>query len=240
MPHPILNHRLGASGYPNIGAALTGAATQCGSIADNASLSGGANLDFTLAAWVYPVTVSGNHGIMTKGNAAPNFEQIIWQSGSTSWKYTVSANGTAATAVTQTVPAPVLNTWFFVAGVYDGTNAKLSINATAFATAAFSTDIFNGTERFSIGSSDQGLVTWNGVLDCLGFWSSTRGNGGALSLAQIATLYNSGVGMAYRDLPPDMKTSLVSYWNMDGNLNDSHGTNHLTNNASVGFGAGKR
>ena len=58
----------------------------------------------------------------------------------------------------------------------------------------------------------------------------------ALTLAEVESLYNSGIGKRYADLTTAEKISLISYWNMDetaGTRYDAHGANDLTDTNTV-------
>ena len=82
----------------------------------------------------------------------------------------------------------------------------------------------NSTHSVDIGGYESLSYYLNGSMDSLGFWNK------ALSAAEVASLYNSGVGKTYSDLTTGEKTGLVSFWNFNeegGKRYDSHGTNHL-------------
>jgi hypothetical protein len=58
-----------------------------------------------------------------------------------------------------------------------------------------------------------------------------------LASDERTSLFASGNGLKYADLPAGLLTGLVSYWNLDevsGVRYDSHGTNDLTDNNTVG------
>lgn len=240
MPNPIrTRRRLPLGGYPNLAGDFSG--TKSASIVDNASLSMGAGLDMSVAAWMWLNANGASMNGVSKANVSGQYEWLLWFAAASTFRFQVSANGTTFTIVNATLfGLPPVNTWNFVVATYDGTNISVSVNAGTQNQTAFSTDVFNGTDAFTLGRADAGLPNMNGRQDCPAFWKSARGAGGALSTAKIAKLYKAGVGMAYRDLDSDLKTGLVSWYNLDGDLQDSHGTNHLTNNNSLGFASGKR
>lgn len=242
--NPIRRRRLGGNLYPNIAAQLTAASSRFWSLASNSSVQMGANIDCTIAGWVYPTSFPAGFPVLfIKNQGAPNIEYAaIVDAAQTRFFVQVSPGGTATGLATVTTPTGSLTAgaWSFVVFRYDGTNISASVNNAALTNTAFSGDIFAGTSRFALGSNDSGNNYLNGLLDSFGVWRSTRGGGGALTTAQITKLYKADIGMAYRDLDADLKTALVAWWNFDGNGNDSQGANNLTNNAGITFVAGKR
>jgi len=125
-------------------------------------------------------------------------------------------------------------TWIFVSFGFNGTHAFLNVNNTQRATIV-SSGVYQSTGALTVG----GALSWNeyssSVIGLVGFWKRN------LTSDERTFLYNNGTGRLYADLPTDFKTSLVSYWNLietSGTRNDSHGTNHLTDNNTVGYAAG--
>lgn len=227
---------------PGLAAQFVAASTQYASIADNATLSMGAGLDCTVAAWI-ALSAVGTQNVISKYKTVGQLEQLLFYVSGTGFRYQVTSGGTSATSVNVTATTfgiPAIGAFNFVVGSYNGTNLRISVNDGPVQTTAFSADIFNGTDDFTFGRNDAALAYFGGRLDCVGFWKSARGVGGALTAAQITTLYKSGVGMAYRDLPADLKTNLISYWDCDSNFNDSHGANHLVPVNNPTFTTGKR
>jgi hypothetical protein len=81
--------------------------------------------------------------------------------------------------------------------------------------------------------------SYHGRLQYWGKWDRV------LSDAECVALYNSGQGLKYAELSAGVKTSLVSYWDLDeagpGTRLDKHGTNHLSDVAgNVGTATGLR
>jgi Concanavalin A-like lectin/glucanases superfamily len=85
--------------------------------------------------------------------------------------------------------AASLGTWYHVAGGWDGTNIKLSVNAGTFVTAAWSTPMRNGGDNFKLGYEAQSL---DGKMDEFGFWISR-----SLTQTEIGQLYNNGAGLPF-------------------------------------------
>lgn len=90
---------------------------------------------------------------------------------------------------------------------------------------------WDGAPDFQLGGA---RVIWGAADDQrgpTGLWER------AFSTNEVLGIFNSGSGKSYADLTAAEKVGLVSYWNLDevsGQRNDSHGTNHLTDNNTVG------
>lgn len=72
---------------------------------------------------------------------------------------------------------------------------------------------------------------YDGLMGRIGLWHR------ALTSDERASLFNRGNGKTYEDLTAAEKTGLVSYWKLDetsGVRYDSHGSNDLTDNNTVG------
>ena len=70
-----------------------------------------------------------------------------------------------------------------------------------------------------IGSStEDGTTFWNGYICNVGVWSEV------LTQAQIKSIMNKN----YAGLTSSETTSLVSWWNLSADANDSHGSNNGT------------
>lgn len=123
------------------------------------------------------------------------------------------------------------NQWHLIVFQQSGTTSKVSIDGQAFLTKAGNTPPANGSYLLKLGQAFSALYAIDGDQACAGFWDA------AIDDAAVASLYNSGNAPKYADLSTGLKTSLVSYWDMDeasGVRYDSHGSNDLTDNNTVG------
>jgi len=94
-----------------------------------------------------------------------------------------------------------LDTWHHIVFVYDGTDIRAYVNNVATVTVGSNdgTGSIDIADRFSIGPDGDGEGVSNSDIvlgmDETGIWNR------ALSVSEIADLYNSGNGNAYRPLP---------------------------------------
>jgi hypothetical protein len=85
--------------------------------------------------------------------------------------------------------AATTGSWYFVAGGWDGTQIKLSINGAPFVTAPYSTPMTNGGDNFKLGYEADSL---DGSMDEFGFWI-----GRCLTQVEVGQLYNNGAGLPF-------------------------------------------
>jgi RHS repeat-associated protein len=67
----------------------------------------------------------------------------------------------------------------------------IQVNNGAVNNVAYSSGVFHGNLAFAIGGRSDGVATFNGRIDEVGFWKRV------LSPAEISALYNAGVGCQY-------------------------------------------
>ena len=126
--------------------------------------------------------------------------------------------------------------WHFVVWGHDSSTGKLflSINGESkIISAGINTGQDLATGGFIwIGRDSTNIPQYyTGNAGLIGAWNI------ALDNATITSLFNAGVGKFYTDLTVAEKVGLVSFWNLDeaaGNRLDSHGTNNLIDNNTVG------
>jgi hypothetical protein len=246
MPNPILNRRCAGNPYPMVGLVNANSTSNYAEMNDTTGLSIGAGLDMTIACWYYPLAVATDTDALVSKWAASNNEYALQMNATSNFTMTATNNGTTSVVATATTFGSVAaNAWYFVVGQYDFANTRLQISVNAGAantSAALATGVFDGTAPFRVGLLGTGFNPMNGVIDCVGIWKSASTAGGLLTAAQITTLYNNGVGMAYRDLPTSLSSTalLQAWWDFDNNLIDRTGVHTLSRNGNIGFTAGKR
>jgi hypothetical protein len=110
------------------------------------------------------------------------------------------------------------NTWYFGAGVYDGTTLKFYLGQSDLRTLDVNSQNCSGTIQNSLGELWIGADPANpysnraftGAIDDVRIFNK------ALSVAEINQIYNA----------ESLTDGLVGWWNLDGNGNDSSGLGH--------------
>jgi hypothetical protein len=227
---------MGVGGYPNIGAQFTAASSQYATIADNTSLSTG-DIDFTLACWAWTDTTGTAKFLIGKSGVAGNREFFL-QFGTTNiFTFGVYYDGTSfASRTGATFGSLALSTWAYCVCWHDSVANTLNVqvNDGAVDSVGHALGGFDSTAAVQLGANNGAASFHQGRLDTPAMWKRV------LTTAERTRLYNNGTGLAYRDLDAELKTSLISWWDLDGNWSDCHGTNHLTPTNGPTFVAGKR
>ena len=165
----------------------------------------------TISAWVY-VTADANHKIIFDSRDANN-DGILLKF-NTDEDIVYELNDDDLTTAVQ--PA---NTWIHVAISYDGSTQKLYVNGVLDQSASVSETIsVSSTAYIGARSHTSRADYYNGNICQVGLWSA------ALTQAQVLSV----MAKTYDEFNSDDKTSLVSYWGLDVNANDSHGSNNGT------------
>ena len=199
---------------------------------------------FTAGAWVY-LDSKPSAGTVIIGRNQPTGDNREWalsfNFAADKFRFQCSADGVGQTAVSDDVlGSPSLGTWYYVAGGWDGATIWISTNGGARTTAAFAGPLKNAgaSAVLRVGANGNNTAYHDGRMQSVSYWNSS------LSTTGVVTAYNYGTPLSYVQLPTSLLSaaSLVSYWNLDeasGTRNDSHSTNHLTDNNTVTNAAGK-
>ena len=199
--------------------------------ADNADLSHG-NIDFSYSLWLYFDTVDAYQEILKKwSGSGENREAVLFMQSSGKLRWDTSPDGTSS-GVTNLVWDTALSTgkWYHVYLEHDATSnhTGISVNNGAMTTASAASGVYDSNANWQFSNSSS---AYNGRMARVGFWKRL------LTATERTKMYNDDVGLAYASLDSTLKTSLISYWDLDeanGNATDSH-TNayHLTDTNSV-------
>jgi hypothetical protein len=85
-------------------------------------------------------------------------------------------------------------TWYFIAGGWDGTNIKISVNGGPYATTAFAGPVApTGNIPFTIGLEIGSGGGWLGQIDEVAIWIGRND----LSISEVQQLYNNGAGLPF-------------------------------------------
>jgi len=177
-----------AAGKLGNAAAFVGSSSQRLTKTSNAGLQTG-NIDFTVAAWVYPESVTGTQCIIAKtdedtGNAN-GYEYMLYLNGN---KISLLvANGAAGIQVLTSDATVSVNTWYYVEGYHDDAGTLgVAINTTVKTAARTTTPVANTTSLRFGGVPSKYYLT--GRVDDAGFWKRL------FTTNERTALYNSGNG----------------------------------------------
>ena len=192
-------------------------------IGNQSNLSFGTG-SFSVACWVNSHQTGTSSFILGKGSSTSTASSVgyalyLGNSG-TDWVFSVG-DGTDYELVETTV-AQNANQWYYLCGTFDGSlkQLKLYVDGALIETDA-DTDIgdIDNSDAFDIGRLDASTGNdWNGYICNVGVWSAV------LTQAQIKSI----MWKQHADLSTTEKTNLVSFWNLDTDANDSHGSNNGT------------
>ncbi len=135
----------------------------------------------TVAAWVYPTSLTGGRTIVDTDNNGGSF---------VGWVFTVKSNGQlwfwpASGKDKFSTGTISINTWSHIVATYDGTNVSFYINGVLDSTQAMQTPQDNIT-TFAIGNDSWTGNYWAGSLDDVRLYSR------ALSANEVQALYVQG------------------------------------------------
>lgn len=165
-------------------------------IADNADVSFGTGVSWTIIAWVKAESQPFTAMIVGKDGAATDGEIWLFYSGAAS-RYRVrmwaaSGYGTETAISADTFGAPGTGAWHMIAVTNtSGGNLCISVNAGGQDCTATS-GIYDSTGAFNIGVGRAVYGQfWDGLIGPVVLWKR------ALSAGDITSVYNSGAGMTY-------------------------------------------
>lgn len=172
--------------------------------------------EFTVTFWMYPTAVGGNNPagkgsatlVIANGNpgdgGGANWWFEFWNGGNFEFK---SCQAGCAAATT---PVNKPNEWYFIAGIYNGTEYELYIDAT-----------FKSKGPNKVGAPEKGLLIgsglcpaghgcdggyFKGIIDDVAMFS------GILSEADLKTLMDEGVGKVLGVAPVEPMGKLTTTW----------------------------
>jgi hypothetical protein len=125
--------------------------------------------DFTVEAWVNPISVSAAGMIANKGDTTTN--NLEWRlrldsAGVITFVYTTAGTSGTSTTLTSTATIPV-NIWSHVAFCRANNNYFMFINGVLVLSGTLSATIYTGTSNLSIGATLVPSQALNGYVDDL-------------------------------------------------------------------------
>ena len=180
----------------------------------------------TLSVWVYPLLGSKNQGLFYKGDLSGSHGPYqMWLTNAAIPKVKVNiGTGTTTTSTSELS----LNNWHHVVLTYNkdaggSDEGKIYINGVHDKDINYSTAMTTDSNNLHLGQyHTDNTNEFQGYMCNAAIWSR------ALSSAEI----NSIMYKQYADLTSSESTSLVSWWPLQGNANDSVGTNNGTDDGT--------
>lgn len=186
-------------GYKGKAINFVSTSSQYLSATDNAAISLG-NTSFTLQAWVYLSSISGDSPIISKVDdhltpTATTYEYFVrWQSNVSFDFYMRQSADDALKSVSTSGIVPAVNTWHFMVAWYDSSAQTMNLqvdNGRVFTTTGV-TPAADGGSTLRLGSAFTGLFDkMNGRLDDVRIYKYVR------SGAQKAYDYNRGLPLSW-------------------------------------------
>ncbi|MDP3722930.1 MAG: LamG-like jellyroll fold domain-containing protein [Candidatus Omnitrophota bacterium] len=199
-PNDLADHNTvtQAAGKKGNAALFTAANNESLSIPDNAALSMGAEVDFTIAAWVYLADDVGQKVIVAKRDliSTPGIAYQIARSASVNvWRLNVGNNVASAVAEVST-SGDLSGAWHFVVGWHDAVanTINLQVDEGSVSSTSYSSGSYDDTNPFILGNATTGTdegVGMGGRIDEVGIWKRV------LTTQERTDLYNNGAGNTY-------------------------------------------
>jgi hypothetical protein len=204
------------------GAALFTGTTQYLSFPDG-------DIGYTFGGWFLVSDMTRRHMLISKGD-----EYYVEYSFNTG-RFRLLVDNTHQ-VLAGNLGQPSLSQWYFIVCWHDpaANLICIQINDGGVDSAAYpgGSPIYNS--GFNVGAYEGGL-TLDGKADSVFFYKRL------LSAAERTELYHAGTGKNYSELSSSLKTSLVSWWEMEqagGSRLDSHGGNTLADHGGVSLAGG--
>jgi len=134
-------------------------------------------------------------GFLSKTGTANNRQWIVFYSNTTKQvKFNASIDDLNTFQVVAATAFADTTTWYFIAGGWDGTNIKISVNGGPYATTAFAGPVApTGNIPFTIGLEIGSGGGWLGQIDEVAIWIGRND----LSISEVQQLYNNGAGLPF-------------------------------------------
>jgi len=172
----------------------------------------------TLSAWINPKSDGQNNAGQAFDKGKYTFQVISESSGSVKVQFAVTLSGGAARW--ETPRSVSLNNWTHILVTYDSDNPTtdpiIYLNGSAVSlTETISpsgTYVSDATSNLILGNRNDGVTTFDGLLNDLAIWGS------ALTANEVTALYNSGLPLLPTTDSGNYASAddLVGYWRNDG------------------------
>ncbi len=175
----------------------------------DAASSGSLNItsnQLTLEAWANPTTLSGDTHIVSKiiqagQHSNPYFAYSLHVVSGNVPRFWVTTGGVGHTV--QSSVGLTSNTWYHIAGTYDGATLNIYVNGQLAGSASATGNINGYTGPLRLAANGAGGEVWNGKIDDVRVYSR------ALSKAEIQADMNTPVGGGVAKQPPAAPSALA-------------------------------
>jgi hypothetical protein len=167
----LLNGTLWSGGRYDGGLSLNGTANASAANSASLNLSG----SYTLAAWIYPVTLNGYQTVLIKENASGGGGCGYWLQ--TTGNQVSSGFNNGSGCIEHTANANLqLNTWYHVAAVFDDTanTYQIYLNGMLLSSQTETTVPIPNNQNVTVGQTAFG-ENWNGLLDGVRIYNRALG-----------------------------------------------------------------
>jgi len=203
------------------------------SLADNASISLGGDVDATFGAFVSIKVTNVQMYFISKYRLGDNNREYLlsYDTALNRFKCTFSTNGAAVTTVTAAaLGAPATSTWYLVVCRHDNVNNSISIRVNGLTpdSQTFTHGgIYDGAAALYMGSTDGGGNLLDGYMDMVFMYKRL------LTIDELDWLYNSGSGRQYCEVASNCPTATPTVTQTPTVTNTATATSTSTSTATV-------
>ncbi len=160
------------------------------------------DVDFTIAAWVYPISLSTFQDYVAKWDSATANRAFILGFSSTANRFRFLISTPAANTITvlaDNLGAPSVEQWYFLQCWHDpvANTINIQVNGGAVNSTPVSAGMNTDTYQLDIGALPNVPRYSTCRIGPVAMWKSAAGGGGVLSSSQRTALFNAGNGLAY-------------------------------------------
>ena len=209
----------------NGSASFTASNTDYIDVGTSSTLSFAGTDPFSICVWVkYDTTATRT--IIGRGTAGgADYEWRLFTDGSSYLTFACYTPNASAFIGRSYDVAVTTGKWYHVSATYDGGTSSSGFEIYLDGVAVSDADYESNPESFSVMTDNSGDTImgkysnyFDGNIAQVGIWSAT------LTQAQIQEVKEK----SFTELSVSDKTNLVSYWSLDEDANDDHGSNHGT------------
>jgi hypothetical protein len=134
-------------------------------------------------------------GLLSKTGTSSDKQWILFYKNTTrKATLNVSLNNANTSSVAAATAFSDTTTWYFIAGGWDGTNIKISVNGGPYVTTPFAGPVApTGNIPFTIGLEIGSGGGWLGQIDEVAIWIGRND----LTISEVQQLYNNGAGLPF-------------------------------------------